>query len=142
TDIESDDVRALAGEGDGSGAADAAGGARDHCHLFPQKPVRCRRCRGHRTLRLVRCNFSESMLRDARLHESAHAAGTTYHPYRSDQWHRSRPVWSLFRHEDILARELLEDGGILRKVGREDVGRIPGDPLGEVDRLVMAAVED
>ena len=53
TDIETDDVRALTGEGDGRGAADAAGGARDHGQLFPQKPVSCRRCRGHTILLLV-----------------------------------------------------------------------------------------
>jgi hypothetical protein len=38
----------------------------------------------------------------------------------------------LFREEDILVGEFLEDRSILKKVGCEDIGRIPGDPLGQI----------
>ena len=38
-------------------------------------------------------------------------------------------------------RELLEQGCRLAEVGGQHVGRVAGDPLREVDRLVGAAVE-
>ena len=42
TDIETNNVRALTGEGDGRGAANPAGGAADHGHLASQAFVRSR----------------------------------------------------------------------------------------------------
>src|SRR5271166_7065484 len=48
----------------------------------------------------------------------------------------------LFRHEDVLARELLEERGLLGEVRRQNIDRIAGDPLRQVNRLVMAVVED
>jgi hypothetical protein len=48
----------------------------------------------------------------------------------------------LFRHEHILARKLLKDRGILRKIRGEDVDGISGDPLRQINRLVVPVIED
>ena len=48
----------------------------------------------------------------------------------------------LFRHKHILARKLLKDCGILRKVGGKDIDGISGNPLGQVNGLIVAAVKD
>ena len=47
----------------------------------------------------------------------------------------------LVRDEHVLLRELLEQRGRLAEVRRQHVGRVAGDPLRQVDRLVDAGVE-
>src|SRR5271157_60706 len=51
----------------------------------------------------------------------------------------SRPI--LGRNEHVVSWELLEQGLRLAKVCGQHVGRVPGDPLRQVDRLVDAVVE-
>src|SRR5438876_3558961 len=41
-----------------------------------------------------------------------------------------------FSQKCVLARELLEARVNLRKVGRKDIGRIAGDPLREIKRVI------
>ena len=48
----------------------------------------------------------------------------------------------LLGQKHVLARELLEHRRILSKVGGKDIGRVSGDPLRQIDGLVMAVVED
>src|SRR5262245_40350921 len=43
--------------------------------------------------------------------------------------------------EHVLVGNLLEQGGRLTEVGGQHVGRVTGDPLRQVDRLVGAVVE-
>src|SRR4029079_18477182 len=50
--------------------------------------------------------------------------------------------FALFHEEDIALWKFLEQCRVLPDIGGEDVGRIAGDPLRQIDRLVMPAVED
>src|ERR1700675_2738954 len=47
----------------------------------------------------------------------------------------------LFGQKHVPARKLLEHRRIHGKVGCQDIGRVPGDPLGQIDGLIATAVE-
>src|SRR5437879_4580787 len=47
-----------------------------------------------------------------------------------------------FSQKYVLARELLEARVNLRKVGCKDIGRIAGDPLREINGLIVTAIKD
>jgi hypothetical protein len=45
-----------------------------------------------------------------------------------------------FRQKYVLARKFLKDRSVLRKVGCQDIDRVPGYPLGQINGPVVTAV--